>query len=54
MEKELEEVIYMWIYKHFGESEAEDPCYNIELLAKEICKVFELKIREEYIIEGEE
>lgn len=32
----IEKIIYNWVKENFGESEADDPSWNIQLLAKEI------------------
>ncbi len=32
----LEAIIYDWVYEHFDHSEAEDPSWNISMLAEEI------------------
>jgi hypothetical protein len=38
MEEKLVKIIYDWVKNNFGESEADDPSWNIEDLAKEIAK----------------
>ena len=38
MKKELTKIIYDWVAKNFGESEAEDPSWSIEALAEELNK----------------
>lgn len=35
----LEKAIYQWIMQHFGESEAENPCYAIRPLAQYLASV---------------
>lgn len=35
-----EAIIYDWVVDHFGESEAEDPSWNIHMLAKHIDKEY--------------
>lgn len=32
----IEKIIYNWVKENFGESEADDPSWNIDLLAKHI------------------
>ena len=32
----IQKIIYNWVKENFGESEADDPSWNIELLAREI------------------
>ena len=32
----IEKIIYNWVKENFGESEADDPSWNIQLLAQEI------------------
>lgn len=41
IEEELKKFLYEWVKKNFGESEADDPSWNIEALAHDL--------REEYI-----
>lgn len=36
MEKKFEKIIKDWVGKNFGESEAEDPSWNIEALAEHL------------------
>lgn len=36
--KKLETIIYEWVKQNFGESEADDPSWNIEALAEELAK----------------
>jgi hypothetical protein len=43
MEKKVEESILDWIAAHFGSQEAEDPCYNIELLAEHLVETFDIR-----------
>lgn len=54
MDKKIEElfykVVYEWVANNFGESEAEDPSWSIEELAKELTKNF-WKIKDEWEIE---
>ena len=38
LKKEYQETIYKWVKENFGESEAEDPSWNIEALAGVIAK----------------
>lgn len=40
MENRLEIIIKNWVLDNFGESEAEDPSWNIEALAKELAGKF--------------
>ena len=40
MKKQFEKIIYNWVKKNFGESEAEDPSWDIEALAEELAKHF--------------
>ena len=37
---QMENFIYNWVGRHYGESEMREPAWNIELLAKEIAKRF--------------
>ena len=41
MVEKIEETILLWIGENFGESEMNDPCYNIEEMAKAIAEVLE-------------
>ena len=36
MKKQLEKIIYNWVKQNFGESEADDPSWSIEALAKHL------------------
>ena len=36
MKEKFNKIIYNWVAKNFGESEAEDPSWNIEALAEEL------------------
>lgn len=38
IEKKIHDIIYAWVEDNFGESEANDPSWNIESLAHEISK----------------
>lgn len=38
MEKQIYKIIYEWVEKNFGASEAEDPSWDIKALAEEIGK----------------
>lgn len=38
MKEELKTIIYNWVAKNFGESEAEDPSWSIDALAEELAK----------------
>lgn len=38
MKDELQEIIYEWVKRYFGQSEADDPSWNIEALAEELNK----------------
>ena len=38
MKDELKTIIYNWVAKNFGESEADDPSWSIEALAEELAK----------------
>lgn len=38
MEERIANIIYNWVKEQFGESEANEPSWNIEALAKEIDK----------------
>ena len=38
MESKIKDIIYEWVKKNFGESEADDPSWNIEALAEELNK----------------
>lgn len=40
MEKEYKDIIYKWVAKNFGESEADDPSWSIDALAEELAKHF--------------
>lgn len=40
---QLKESILDWIAAHFGSQEAEDPCYNIELLAEHLVETFDIR-----------
>lgn len=40
MEDKIEKIIYNWVEKNFGTSEAEDPSWDIKALAEEINKHF--------------
>ena len=40
MKERLTKIIYDWVAKNFGESEAEDPSWSIEALAEELDKHF--------------
>lgn len=51
IKEEYQKDIYNWVAKNFGESEAEDPSWNIEALAEEMQKTF-LRIHEEIIRMG--
>lgn len=37
----IKEAILLWIGENFGESEMNDPCYNIEEMAKAIAEALE-------------
>lgn len=37
---QMENFIYNWVGKHYGESEMREPSWNVELLAKDIAKQF--------------
>lgn len=57
MKQEFEKIIYEWVKTNFGESEADDPSWNIKALADELDKHFhELyeKQEKEYIAEDVE
>ena len=47
IEEELKKYIYEWVKKNFGESEADDPSWSIEALAKDLAEEF-WKLKEEY------
>lgn len=38
VEKRLSKIIYEWVKKNFGESEADDPSWSIEALAHELAE----------------
>ena len=38
MKEQIAKIIYNWVAKNFGESEAEDPSWSIEALAEELNK----------------
>lgn len=38
IKKKIGETIYEWVKQNFGESEADDPSWNIEALAEELSK----------------
>ena len=38
MKEQYKEIVYNWVAKNFGESEAEDPSWSIEALADELAK----------------
>lgn len=38
MKEELKKIIYDWVAKNFGESEADDPSWSIDALAEELAK----------------
>ena len=40
LQTQIENFIYNWVGKNYGESEMREPAWNIELLAKEITKQF--------------
>lgn len=46
IEKKFNEVIYEWVKENFGESEADDPSWDIKALAKYLSEQY-YKIREE-------
>lgn len=50
IEEELKKFIYEWVKKNFGESEADDPSWSIEALAKDLSDEF-YKLKEKQEIE---
>ena len=38
MKEQFKDIIYSWVKQNFGESEADDPSWSIEALAKELAK----------------
>lgn len=36
--KNIQEVMYKWVVENFGQSEADDPSYNLEALAKHLAE----------------
>ena len=43
----LKSVMRNWIYDNYGESEANEPCYNLDLLSKHILKNHYVERKEE-------
>jgi hypothetical protein len=41
MVDKIKEAILLWIGENFGESEMNDPCYNVEMLAIAIAEALE-------------
>lgn len=40
MQKDIEKIIYEWVKRYFGRSEADDPSWNIKDLSKELVSHF--------------
>lgn len=38
LQTKVRDIIYDYVYTYFGESEAQDPSWNIELLAEDIAE----------------
>lgn len=38
--KQVEAFLYNWVTEYFGQSEADDPSYNLELLAEDLAAHF--------------
>lgn len=41
MVEKIKEAILLWIGENFGESEMNDPCYNVDMMAEAIAEALE-------------
>lgn len=46
----LEAIIYDWVYENFDHSEAEDPSWNISMLAEEIEEKLNTKYKQKHTV----